>query len=497
MKKQKTISDHFKLGKTQYELDFFDCYVANDTPLFIDPWAIRCGDDEFSVNCYQKIQSVFSRLIAYAKKGEKVKALDLLDNLHEPRETGLGYSKKNKQGASVGPLKSVEIYEALLKSRALKSGLLNDLEDTALHIDGIGADNISDIITNIIRYELIKYTQEQCDLYKIPMTVSQTKSFWDESSKDFIQSNGERLLIIDGKKILLVPKKVLRRDLLISYSDFYQKGILEFEQSRHLDLRTSLCRTLADKTLAEPYKKTLKEDPRYQLSRELVSEYIDSNPELLDKYKKGKLDKASNPVSNEGILSKQDRNIDLEKLINEKIEKLKKIPVGPKYATIYHEHIFDCLNTIFNDPGVDNYLSSPKKEDRENSGRKRIDITFHNSSTKGFFSRLSNYGGLFCAKILFECKNFSPDIANPEYDQMNGRFNNRTSTIGYIVCRNIADKVKSIETSKDFVANKSHYIMVLTDSDIVKLLKACLSKDRNIIIDMILEGKIQEILSVR
>lgn len=497
MKKYITIAEHFKLNRTQYDLDFFDCYIKKDTPLFIDPWAIRCGDDDFSVSCYQKIQSVFERLIEYIKAEDKVKALDLLDNLHEPSETGLGFGKKTKNGSSVGKEKSEDIYNALKESKAVKTGYLNDLEDTALHIENISSDNISDIVTNIIRLDLMKYTEEQCDLYNIPMVETQTKVYWDETKKDFVQSNKKRSLVVDGKKILLVPKSVIRRGISISYSDFYKKGILEFEQARHYDARTSLCRTLKGKIVAKPYKKTLEEKDEYKLSRELVFKYIKEYPELLKEYKRKKSDRELNLVGNEDILKKQKRKNDLFESVENKIKRFSEIKPGPHEASNYHDHILDCLNTIFNDAGSDNYLSAPKKESSENQGRKKIDITFHNSSNNGFFSRLSNYGGLICAKIFFECKNYQHDIKNPEYDQLNGRFNNRESTIGYIVCRNIEDKTKVIETCKDFIANKNHYIFVLTDDDIILLLKAVLEKDRDLIINTILQSKMDEIIKVR
>ncbi|MCC2630200.1 MAG: hypothetical protein K0S38_9 [Candidatus Paceibacter sp.] len=500
-RKKKTVSEYYGLKKTQYDLDFFDCYINKDTPLFIDPWAIRCEDDEFALNCYQKIQSVFEILITYVRTKQKDKALDLLDNLHEPSETGLGYSIKTKNGSSVGREKSENIYKALVKSKAVKSGMLNDLEDTALHIEGVGADNISDIITNIIRYELIKYTQEQCNLYQIPMIRGQTKVYWDEMKKDFIQTNDERLLVIEGKKILLVPKRILRRKLSIDYTDFYSKSIIEFEQARHYDARTSLCRTLRDKKtkklkiVAPPYKKTLEEKEEYKLSRELVFKYIDEYPRLLEEYKKLKSDTELVAISNSDIIKKQNRNNILKKSIKEKVARFRQIKPGKEHANDYHNHILDCLNTIFNDPTNDHYLSAPKKEDKQNKGRKKIDITFHNAGNRGFFSKLSNYGNLVCAKILFECKNYNHDLENPEYDQMIGRFNNRISRIGYIVCRTINDNKKAIETCKDILLNDQGYVFVLTDEDIINMLLATQDVDRDIIIDQILQQKMNDLVA--
>ena len=493
-KKLKTVSERLSLNKSQYELDFFDSYVGRDTPLFIDPWSIRSSDDQFSSSCYRKIQSVFEKLIEYIKDNKKERALDLLDNLHEPRETALGYSFSGVDGSSIGREKSIKIYDKLKKSKAIKSGLLVDIEDTALHVEGIGPDNISDIITNIIRIDLIKYTQQQCDLYGIGTYPTTTKVYWDEQSQDFVQSQ-EKMLFIDDKKVMLIPKKILRKRLSINYEDFYRKGILEFEQSRHLDLRTSLCRTLANETLAKPYKKTLKEDPRYKLSRDLVYKYIEDEPKVLEEYKQ-KIDSSkSNKTSNAGILKKQNKNINLEKEIEDKINALKQIKHGKGDATNYHNHIFDCLNIIFNEPKSANYLSSPIKEDRKyHDGRKRIDISFSNSSDGGFFSRLSNYGSMTCAQVFFECKNYTDDIDNPEYDQMSGRFNNRTSSIGFITCRSIGNLTKSLERCRDIVRDNRGYVIVLTNDDVIHLLGCAISENRDEDIDAFLEKKMKEII---
>lgn len=502
MKSRKTFSEHFNLNRTQYDLDFFDCFINYDTPLFIDPWAIRCGEDNFSVSCYQKICSVFENLIEYIKNKDEARALDLLDNLHEPKETGLGYAKKGKEGSSVGREKSEKIYRILSRSRAVQSGQLVDLEDTALHIEGMNRDNISDIVTNIIRYDLMKYTQEQCDLYGVKMSTTQSKVYWDEEKKDFVQKNNERLLLVGGEKLLLVPKRIIRRNLAINYSDFYDKSIIEFEQARHLDARTSLCRTLKDKKdknkiiWKPPYKKTLKNDNRYKLSRDLVFKYIDEHQGLLSSYKKRKANDEILTVSNDEILDKQNRSSDLGPQIEGKIKKFGRLRSGDKNANEYHDHILDCLNTIFNDSIYANYLSGPKKEAPINQGRKKIDIKFHNSSTKGFFSRLSYYGNLFCAKILFECKNYTHDLKNSEYDQLIGRFNNRESTIGYILCRDISDKKKALETCRDFLRNGRGYVFVLTDADIIDLLNAVTSKDRDTLIDNILESKMDALTKI-
>ena len=60
------------------------------------------------------------------------------------------------------------VWEALSRSEAVTTGLIEDLEDTILFVPGIGFDIISDIATNIIRVQLIEFTQDVCGYYNIP-----------------------------------------------------------------------------------------------------------------------------------------------------------------------------------------------------------------------------------------------------------------------------------------------------------------------------------------
>ena len=43
-----TVSEYFKLNKSQLELDFVNVLIEKnkDLPLFIDPWAIHIREDE-------------------------------------------------------------------------------------------------------------------------------------------------------------------------------------------------------------------------------------------------------------------------------------------------------------------------------------------------------------------------------------------------------------------------------------------------------------------
>lgn len=285
-KKSITISEKLKLNKEQYELDFVNIYLDKDLPLFIDPWAIRQWNDQVSINSHNLISHFFEYLLDLIKNQDKSNAINILDWLHEPSETNLGLSKKGKWLA-IWKWQANDIYEKLLASKAIKTWLISDLEDTALMIDWIKEDKISDIVTNIIRWELIKYTQNQCILHWINLRKNTiTWFYWDIEKNDWI-SNRTDMLIIDNKPILLIPKHFVTKNLSINYDNFYNFDILEFEQRRHLDMGSSLCRSIKWEIKA-PFKNVINDEIKVN-KKEYIYTFSKDNPEVLEEYKRNNL----------------------------------------------------------------------------------------------------------------------------------------------------------------------------------------------------------------
>lgn len=81
----------------------------------------------------------------------------------------LGFSRGRSQGSGIGQAFAKDFWAALSKSKAGMTGLLKDLEDACLFIDGVGSDRISDATCNILRGPLIRYTQDMCVYYGIPL----------------------------------------------------------------------------------------------------------------------------------------------------------------------------------------------------------------------------------------------------------------------------------------------------------------------------------------
>src|SRR5262245_19878630 len=83
-------SDHFKLQKSQAELDFVDIPLNRDVPLFVDPYALSIEDDQWFAICNNLVVDFFQQVLNAIKASNMPKGLQLLANLHEPNETRLG-----------------------------------------------------------------------------------------------------------------------------------------------------------------------------------------------------------------------------------------------------------------------------------------------------------------------------------------------------------------------------------------------------------------------
>jgi hypothetical protein len=164
------VSKYFKLGRNQATLDFLDVHVDKDIPVFVDPAALRALRTDWGHHCVSLLQSYFDTVLSAIRDENHDRAKQLLACLSERNEFHIGYSKGKSRGHALGPVSAQKIWKSLIKSKAATTGILQDLEDTILFVDGLGPDMLSDAVCNIIRGPLIQYTQQSCLYYGIPLT---------------------------------------------------------------------------------------------------------------------------------------------------------------------------------------------------------------------------------------------------------------------------------------------------------------------------------------
>jgi hypothetical protein len=451
------VSEYFSLEKTQAYLDFVDVPIDTDIEVFIDPTAIRNLSSTWGASCASLIQYFFESVLTLIKAGRDREAQSLLSSLNERNEFHLGFSAKKSRGHGFGSKSAESVWGALSKSKASKSGLLKDLEDTCLLIEGIGRDMISDAVCNILRGPLIKYTQDMCTYYGIPLTPNVTSGpIWNSHTATW-ENEFVSLPMSPEGKIILVPKIFVRHRLSYEYREYYQHYLLPEMQKNEIRGNTGLVELLKDGR-KRVTKKTLIE--RYGNNKLAVVEQTLRFPHILNDYKQYKEKKLLPPLDHEDfakIETSSPPNWDDLAL------RLNSIPPGRVDASTYENLIEEILSALFYPS-----LCNPRKQHEIHEGRKRIDITYTNEAKNGFFAWLSQHYP--CPFIFIECKNYGKEIGNPELDQLSGRFAPSRGQVGIIVIRSIENYNLLELRCKDTARDSRGYIIALTDDDIISLL---------------------------
>jgi hypothetical protein len=455
------VSNQYRLSRTQATLDFVDVDVFNDLPVFVDPRALRLLKSEWGANCTALVKHFFRAVLEYIRNGDTESALTMLSQLREPRETRLGLSRKGNRGRAVGSTLATEVSQALSKSKAIETGLLQDLEDTILMVDGISHDIVSDITTNIIRRPLIEYTQRMCAYYQIPL-LSQVDSgpLWDPESSEWYNEYVS-LPAVDNHKLLLVPKAIVRRTMEYDVEEYHNDYILEhLRQVELANPQSSLVKLLKTRDERRVTDKDLVE--KYGRGKGMILDLTIKSPEILEAYRRDKESDPRPPLSNEALLDvERGQPIDWDALFNA----IRVIPGGRDDSASYETAVESFLTALFY-----SYLTNPVPQFRIHEGRKRIDIAYTNCATSGFFRWASIH--YECPLVFVECKNYSGEVGNPELDQLSGRFSPKRGRVGILVVRSFDDKAGFMKRCKDTARDDRGFIIPLDDGDLYELNEA-------------------------
>ncbi|MCM1296443.1 MAG: hypothetical protein NC311_12970 [Muribaculaceae bacterium] len=145
--------------------------------------------------------------------------------------------------------------------------MIKRIEDIKIFVDNIGDDRVSDIYANVIRGVLLEYTEMQCTKYGIPLTLMQSKPFWDMTTSSWVRINCPHFIWIgDGNAKLLVPQCFVG-GMTYSCSKMNSKVILsEMAREELQNPDSSIIRQRKDRTLY-----VTKKDIRQQLGRRNIT----------------------------------------------------------------------------------------------------------------------------------------------------------------------------------------------------------------------------------
>ena len=478
------ISEIFNLHTSQIELDFVDVDLDRDCALYIDPFLIANSNSQWAIQADKVIKSFFSEFKTAMINKDYEKAEQLFIFMSEPKENCLGVSKLGTtNGRGVGKLNTQKILNRIIESNAIVNGLVNNIEDIIVFVEDIDRDKLSDMVTNIIRKKLIDYTQNQCHLWGIPLTRGETLPYWEPVKQQWVYSDSE-LLIVDDREIVLIPKSIVSPINIYEASKYKWYFIVEQERNFHLQRRSSLVKVKALKSGKFKYylpKVDVNEDIGHQIRRgdfantkDYIRKYTQQYPELfVDFINRAK--KIAKPLSNQQI-SKQISTLDVDDIIDGLIARLRAIPAGKDFASDYHHYVKSLLEILFYP-----FLINPVIEREIHDGRKRIDIVMDNNADAGFFYNLHNIAKIYCPYVYVECKNYGKDVANPELDQLSGRFSSSRGQFGILVCRDIENEQLFIKRCQDTYKDGRGLIIHLTDKDIIKMFELIKdNKDRDV-----------------
>lgn len=475
-------SKAFGLNQGQPGLDFVDVDPSEDLPLFFDPYVFANEDDAFCMACDQSIKSFFQRVLDAVIHSKTTEGHQLLSYLSEPNEICFGWSRDEPAGRGIGDKQAKQIYHQLKSSAAGKSGLLTDLSECELFVQGIGPDKISDITANIIRNHLIKYTQEQCELHGIQdLTSHPTSATWNIQKSRWEMGYAD-LPVVAGTPVILVPKRTVRwiGDLSHQHQKYYRHFVLNFLKDSHLRAGDRFVHILSDGS-RRVYKTELEEE--YPLSKDFLFRFSRDNPAVFESYRDAY--KKTHKIT----ISELDQDFSDEIFVASIKKQLASTPSGPKHASAFHRLMVGILEYLFY-PN----LTYPKIEHPIHDNRKRIDIVYANAATGGFFNRISAHHKLTSVYIMVECKNYSSDPANPELDQIVGRFGPNRGYVGLLVARRFENRDLFFERCRDAAKDLKGYVIPLVDEDVEKLLNFAAAQRRSQI-DEYLESILLKLMS--
>ncbi|MGY3409163.1 hypothetical protein ACVWZV_005276 [Bradyrhizobium sp. GM5.1] len=451
------ISKQFRLGLTQPSLDFVDVDIRNDTKVFLSPTAVGALETEWGNACVSLIQNFFRHVLHLIKSGQHEKAEALLQVLREPNETHLGLSAGTSRGRALGKESAKLLWRALSKSEAATSGLLADLEDAALLIPGISTDIISDITTNLIRHPLIEYTQRMCGQHGIPLTPGvESGPLWDAVNSEWTNSFTE-LPVANGNKLLFVPKAIVRQKPDYDAGEYYRHFLLTHMQQVELDANSSLVELLKNGRRRVTKTSLVK---KFGSGKDAIVRASLRYPQQLAKYKASKEAKKRPPLSHDKIAELENNSPpDWDALLHNVIS----LPTGNADADNYEKAI-EAFFTAYFYP----MLHSPVSQHKLHEGRKRVDIVYANSAGSGFFHWLAtNYPA---AQVFIECKNYLTEVANPELDQLAGRFSPSRGKFGVLTCRKFENRQLFEKRCRDTALDDRGFILAIDDNDLRELI---------------------------
>lgn len=284
------ISNVFGIEKGHTAIDFVDVDLNKDTKLYVDPTLIEYDESSIGRESHALINSYFDNVFDAIRMRDISRLEDLSMHAHEPNETRLGMSRNRPMGRGSSPDILMGIYQDIMDQRLLDDGLIKAPADIVIIVENFGFDRMSDLVTNIIKPALYRFTLEQCRMYEHHLGEKKFSLgyWWSPGAGTWGLVEGPSLMM-NGKQLLLVPKQFVCKKMVKSPDEFFRQIIIPHLQEEHVVEDTSLVRRGVDAKGRQWTKPPYKQDVwKYELkkgsTKERIRAYVNRNFTVTPEY---------------------------------------------------------------------------------------------------------------------------------------------------------------------------------------------------------------------
>lgn len=237
-------TEHFKeefkkVPTHQQMLEFVNIRLDTDNLLFIDPTIMAISKKPNEVKWNQKVQGFIATVLDLYENGKVESARKLFNFSKESNEIFLGYSVGKPGGTGNSEESLNRVFTFVHTQNLLKTGVIKNVEDLKLFVPDFGPDALSDLVASLLKKELIEFTIEQCDKYKIPRTVELKKPSWNHDEQKWEEITATLPEDDIGKPIVLIPKGIVTAQYKYDPVS-YLADVLSSRQQYHKDNDTEL-----------------------------------------------------------------------------------------------------------------------------------------------------------------------------------------------------------------------------------------------------------------
>ena len=218
------------------------------------------------------------------------------------------------------------LIDTLVESPRLVERGIRHVEEMQLVSIGVGPDRISDIAANVLKRDLIEYTQKQAGLWNIELRANVPVGHYFDADVSEWRSGYFDLPVNPetGDPIILVPRRIVRNLPWINYGDF----------------------------LRSEFVAVLKASPSGRVPKRTVVTVSRSEVERIDQYVRAKERAAAQALPSRMYLSDENECGETEALKR----RLASIEPDRPQAADYQHLILEILNLLFNPDLIDGEL---------------------------------------------------------------------------------------------------------------------------------------------